>query len=365
MELIQNLDRPEPQVMISVLIAEVALSDTVDLGIEIAGQDLHFSEDAVVGPNGIVQGEDFDFITGTDLGAAGLGLGGFNFTITGEDFSFLFRALQQDSRLEVLSRPILMVRNGEEGKITIADQVPIVQSSQLNPTGQTQSTIGREDVGIVLTATPHISPDGYVTIELKQEISNIGANIQLTEGVSSPIFQTREVETNVTIRDGETVVIGGLIQSNDSNSENKVPILGDIPLLGALFRTTSVGSRKTELLVVLTVDVLRTDEDVHQMSVEQRDKFVLPDNIRQHPLMEGLRITPQEQALKGPDETRGTKSAPIEPSSVPSKGTSEPFGPKPRTYGPAINRMTPSRATAVPTPTYGPKIARSDEAGRS
>jgi type II secretion system protein D len=366
MELIENLDRPEPQVMISVLIAEVTLSDQVDLGIEIAGQDLHFSEDAVVGPNGIVQGEDFDYVTGTDLGAAGLGLGGFNFTITGEDFSFLFRALQQDSRLEVLSRPILMVRNGEEGKITIADQVPIVESSQLSDTGQTQSTIGREDVGIVLTATPHISPDGYVTIEMKQEISNLsGQNIQLTEGVSSPVFQTREVETNVTIRDGETVVIGGLIQSNESQGENKVPILGDIPLLGLLFRTNSVSNRKTELLVVLTVDVLRTDQDVHQMSVEQRDKFVLPDNIRQHPLMEGLRITPQEQALKGPDESRGTKAAPFEPSSAPSKSTTDPFGPKPRTYGPVINRTVPSKATAAPAPTYGPKIARGEQAGRS
>lgn len=367
MELIQNLDRPEPQVMISVLIAEVTLSDQVDLGIEIAGQNLHFSEDAIVGPNGIVQGEDFDFVTGTDLGAAGLGLGGFNFTITGEDFSFLFRALQQDSRLEVLSRPILMVRNGEEGKITIADQVPIVESTQLNDTGQTQSTIGREEVGIILTATPHISPDGYVTIEMKQEISNIsGQNIQLTEGVSSPVFQTREVETNVTIRDGETVVIGGLIQSNESQGENKVPIFGDIPILGALFRTNSVSNRKTELLVVLTVDVLRTDEDVHQMSVEQRDKFVLPDNIRQHPLMEGLRITPQEQALLGPDEHRGTSKAKTStPSPVaPTKGATDPFGPKPRTYGPAINRTPPSKATAAPAPTYGPKIARNDETGR-
>lgn len=362
MELIQNLDRPEPQVMISVLIAEVALNDTVDLGIEIAGQDLHFSEDAVVGPNGIVQGEDFDFIGGTDLGAAGLGLGGFNFTITGEDFSFLFRALQQDSRLEVLSRPIVMVRNGEEGKITIADQVPIVESSRLNDTGQTQSTIGREDVGIVLTATPHISPDGYVTIELKQEISNIGASIQLTEGVSSPIFQTREVETNVTIRDGETVVIGGLIQSNDSQSESKVPILGDIPFLGALFRTTSVANRKTELLVVLTVDVLRTDEDVHQMSVEQRDKFVLPDNIRQHPLMEGLRITPQEQVLGLPPEDRKDRGGIAPEPPRPGAEQKEPFGPKPRTYGPAINRTPPSRATAAPT--YGPKVAHNDDATR-
>ncbi|MCH7705415.1 MAG: hypothetical protein IIB61_09890 [Planctomycetes bacterium] len=80
---------------------------------------------------------------GTDLGAAGLGLGGFNFTVTGEDFSFLLHALQQHSRAEVLSRPVLMVSNGEEGKITIADQVPIVESSSVSDSGQINSRISR------------------------------------------------------------------------------------------------------------------------------------------------------------------------------------------------------------------------------
>ncbi len=360
MDMIQALDRPEPQVMISVLIAEVTLTDNTDLGIEFAGQDLSFTKNAVVGPNGIVQGSNFDFVGGTDLGAAGAGLGGFNFTITGEDFSFLFRALQQDSRLEVLSRPVLMVRNGEEGKITIADQVPIVQSSQLNPTGQTQSTIGREDVGIVLTATPHISPDGYVTVEMKQEISNIsGETLQLTEGVSSPVFSKREVDTNVTIRDGETVVVGGLIQSRDSHGESKVPILGDIPYIGAIFRTTSIKNNRTELLMVLTVDILRTDEEVRASSVEQRDKYLLPDNIRQSPLMEGLRIKPQEQAL-GPKEDQGAAKTPAPaPAVPPQREEREQYGPRPKTYGPPVTR--PTSASTTEGPVYGPTIARNTD----
>lgn len=253
MELIEQLDRPEPQVMISVLIAEVVLNDAVDLGVEFAGQDLHFSEDAVVGPNGIVQGEDYDVVGGTSLGAAGPL--GFSFTITGEDFSFLFHALQTDSRLEVLSRPVLLVRNGEEGNITIADSVPVVTSSQVTESGSINVTPGREDAGVILTATPHISPDGYVTIALEQEISNIGESVQLSESVSQPIISKREVTTNVTVRDGETVVIGGLIQSREGQSETKIPILGDIPGLGFLFRSTGNSSQKTELLVVLTVDL--------------------------------------------------------------------------------------------------------------
>jgi general secretion pathway protein D len=352
MDLIHQLDRPEPQVMISVLIAEVTLSDSVELGVEIAGQELDFSRNAILGPNGVLEGSDFDFVGGTDLGAAGLGLGGFNFTINGEDFSFLLHALQQDSRLEVLSRPILLVRNGQEGKITIADQVPYVESTQLNDTGSTNSSIGREDVGIVLTATPQISPDGYVTIKLKQELSNIaGENIQLTEGVSSPIFQTREVDTNVTVRDGETVVIGGLITSRESEAENKVPILGDLPIIGWLGRSTSVTKTKTELLMVLTVDILRTDEDRFQMSVEQRDKFVLPDSIRRSPLMEGLRVRPEESGLGPVNREPYRPGAPVPAVPPPSE---KQYGPKPKTYGPTV---PPPATSTTTTATYGPKIA--------
>jgi type II secretion system protein D len=356
MDLVQGLDRPEPQVMVSVLIAEVSINDAVDLGVEIAGQDLNFSDSATVGPNGVIQGSDFDVVGGSSLGAAGPL--GFSFTVTGEDFNFLFHALQTDNRIEVLSRPVLMVRNGEEGNITIADQVPVVTSSQITESGQTNVTPGREDVGIVLTATPHISPDGYVTIELKQEISNIGGEVQLSEDLSQPIFSTREVTTNVTVRDGETVVIGGLIQSRDSDTETKVPLLGDIPYLGFLFRSTSVSSNKTELLVVLTVDILRTDEDVRRMSVEQRDKFVLPDTVRTSPLMEGLRIRPEEQGLGPKPPASGPLTPPAPFQTAPAE---QQFGPKPKTYGPKIEPATPTPTATTTTASaqvYGPRIPR-------
>jgi general secretion pathway protein D len=356
MDMITQLDRPEPQVLIRVLIAEVILSDDIELGFEIAGQDLNFSDSAILGSNGVVVGNDFDWVAGTDLGAAGLGLGGFNFTVTGEDFAFLFHAMQQNSKLETLSRPILLVRNGEEGNITIADQVPIVESSRLSDTGQTQSSIGREDVGIVLTTTPHISPDGYVTIELKQEISSIsGENIQLTEGVSSPVFSTREIDTNVTVRDGETVVIGGLIEHRKSEGENKVPILGDLPGIGPLFRSTSVSDDRKELLVVMTVDVLRTDEDMRRMSEHERETYELSPWIRQNPLMEGLRILPSEDRLGPVDED---SPQPIKPPPRVRPDERDLYGPKPRTYGPVIKH--PATTSTASAPKYGPKIVRND-----
>jgi type II secretion system protein D len=363
MRMINELDRPEPQVMISVTVAEVTLRDEVELGVEIAGQDLTFSKSAVVGPNGIIEGSDFDFVAGTALSAIGSGQG-FNFTMTGEDFSFLFHALQINDRLEVLSRPILMVRNGEEGNITIADSVPIVESTRLADTGQTQSTIGREDVGIILTATPQISPDGYVTIALTQEISNIsGENIQLTEGVSSPVFSTRQVTTNVTVRDGETVVIGGLIQTRESIGENKVPILGDLPVIGFLFRSSGVSKSRTELLLVLTVDILRSDEDVRSMSIAQRDTFGLTDSILQSPLMGRLRITPDQAGMGPRSGTEPEREGDRELRPLPNDR--DLYGPKPRIYGPKTPGVTTTRADQPPAdsasrPTYGPVATRKE-----
>jgi len=155
-----------------------------------------------------------------------------------------------------------------------------------------QSVTAEPDLSLVLGEIfDMVGPDGYVTIQLSQELSNFsGENVQLTEGLSSPVFSKRTVETRVTVRDGETVVVGGLITSRESESENKIPIIGDLPLIGPLARFNSITTSKTELLVVLTVDVLRTDEDFREMSEQQRDLFVLPDSIRQSPLMEGLRI---------------------------------------------------------------------------
>jgi len=362
MEMIDQLDRPEPQVAIQVLIAEVILSDDFELGIEIAGQDLNFSENAVLGPNGIIQGSDFDVVAGTDIGAIASGQG-FNFTVTGEDFGFLMHALQRDSRVEVLQRPLLMVRNGGEGEINISDSIPFVTSTTITDSGGIQSQVGREDVGIILTTTPHISPDGYVTLEISQEISNFsGDQIQLTEGLTQPVISERKVETNITVRDGETVVVGGLITTRESEGESKVPLLGDIPGLGVLFRSTSVSKSRAELLVVLTVDILDTDRKVEEMAQKQLTQYDLSETIRRSPLMESLRIRPDETSM-GP-----VGSTPDKPDGEDGRQpprTSEPdrYGPKPKVYGPIISR--PRSVTTGTGAIYGPEVANGSVAEQS
>ncbi len=352
MSLIHRMDRPEPQVMISVLIAEVSMNERLEIGVEFAAQDLNFSEHAFIGNNGTIQGSNFDIVAGTDIGAAGTGFGGLSLTVSGEDFSFLFRALESESQLEILSRPTLLVQNNAEGKITIGDRVPIVEGSTAVG-GQSTTTINYEDVGIILTVTPHINPDGYVNLEINPEISQISnQSLQIAEGLNATVFSERSAETTVTVKDGETVILGGLITENVDESNTKVPLLGDIPYLGELFKSKSTISTKTELLIVLTVNVLRTENDLHyisQQEIERTGRF--PERIKRSPLMQGLRITPDADYF-GP--IRDT-----EPKKVrPQQRDRSIYGPMPRTYGPPRPTAAPRISEATPpSKTHRPRLA--------
>jgi len=323
-EMINKLDQAPPQVMIQVLLAEVTLDDRMELGMEFALQDLLFTEHATVGPNNTIQGDNFDFVAGTDVGASGSGTG-FNFTITGEDFNFLFHALQGEGRVEVLSRPSIMVADNQEANITVGESIPIVKSVVVSTGGVVQPSVDYQDVGIILDVEPHINPDGYVNLHITPEISSIAqSSVSVGSGITLPILTQRSADTWVTVRDGETIVIGGLITSRVNEGETKVPIAGDIPLLGNLFRATTRTNTKTELLIVLTPKVIRTEEDAQRISVEARDQTGLLERIRISPLMEKLQVKPGDDKLSpagpatrpagvyGPNETPPVYGPPLD-----------------------------------------------------
>ncbi len=332
--LINELDQPPPQVMIQVLMAEVTLDDRFEMGMEFALQDLLFSEQATVGPNGIIQGPDKDFIGGTSVGASGeSALGGFTFTITGEDFNFLLRALEAEGRLEVLSRPAIMVEHGREATIIVGERVPTVQDFRTDNSGATIPSVTYEEVGIQLVVTPIINPDGYVSMHIEPEISAIGnSSVAVAAGVNLPIFTTREAETDVTVKNGETVIIGGLITSQTNRSENKVPVAGDVPIIGNLFRAKVNTQTKTELLMILTPNVIRTPEDAYKHSVKMRDQTGLIDNIRRSPLMQKLQVKPTDELIRpiNSEELRPN----IDPGDRYEGTTSEPLGPELDVMGP-------------------------------
>jgi type II secretory pathway component GspD/PulD (secretin) len=145
---------------------------------------------------------------------------------------------------------------------------------------------------------PTINPDGFVTMEVEPEVSSIGAPVQISGDLTAVSFQRTRLSTIITIKDGETVIIGGLIETNLTESETKVPLLGDLPGIGQLFRSNSDSRRGAELLVVITATVIRSVEDAYLVSVQQRDQTdIIPDSIKTSPLMKKLQVRPGEDVM--------------------------------------------------------------------
>ena len=255
-EIISELDQPPPQVLIQVLLAEVRLDDTTDFGV-----DWNFA--ATSGSKSIDTGTNFGIQT--DIGKSG-----FNLAISGSDLGFFLRALQAQGRLEVLSRPQILASDNQEAEINVGQQVPFIRDSRITEAGTTINTLDYEDVGIILRVTPRINPDGSVRMEVSPEISSISdSTVQVSETVNAIIINNRSAETTVTVQDGHTIVIGGLITTEDQEREDKVPLLGDLPGLGWLFRKTKLVKVRTELLIILTPHVLRNVEEADAESQKQ------------------------------------------------------------------------------------------------
>ncbi|MFN0137883.1 MAG: secretin N-terminal domain-containing protein, partial [Phycisphaerae bacterium] len=352
MEIIRELDQPPAQVMIQVLIVNVRLDNSLELGAEFAFQDLQFTK---AGPT---DSTTFDYVGGTDIGAAGAGLGGFTFTVTGKDFNFLIRTLQNEGSLSVLSRPQIIAMDNQLAKIEVTQDVPYVTGSSA-VAGQITTSVGREEVGIILEVTPRINPDGFVRMEIKQEVSDLtDSTIDVGAGVSAPVFLKRNAETFVTVKDNESVVLGGLITSREFVGETKIPILGDIPLLGIFFRAQSQESNREELLVILTPRVVRTPEDYQELSRQERDLTGnIGEDVLLNPLMQGLRVKPEELLPRQGEENIGPypNEAEPQPGDAPEDD--------PEIYGP---RRSPSADSPKSDPSsYDVPITRATSRGKS
>ena len=278
-KIVRELDTAPPQVMIQVLLAEVTIDNQDDWGM-----------DFKVGPFG---GDDYvgeHNVFG--LGGVGTALGIPNLSVSSTDFSLLIRALQAQGKLEVLSNPQLLVSNNEVGKIQVGDDIAIVTGVQTFAQGNSLANTERKDIGIILNVTPNINNDGFVRMEIKPEISTLSARTtEISEDFQAPVITKRTLDTIVTVKDGQSVVIGGLIQSTDEMRKTKVPLLGDIPVIGLPFRTETAIKKKTELLVVLTPRIVpgsapgeaeTTTERVNYLTNQAIDRFEDPSKIRQY-----------------------------------------------------------------------------------
>ena len=262
-KIVEELDASPPQVMIQVLLAEITLdnSDSWGMDINIGG----VVATSKIGGDGYV----FEALAGGAGVATSLGVP--NFSVASTDFTLLLRALEEQGKLEVLSRPHVTVNNNEDALIQVGENIAIVTGVQRdNFTGGTTANVERENVGIILNVRPSISSDGFVRMNIAPEISQLSARtVQIDANFNAPIITQRLVDTVVTVKNGQTVVIGGLIQTIEENRKTKVKGLGNLPVIGGLFRTSENSKVKTELLVILTPYVIPGDSPAAEL--RQRD----------------------------------------------------------------------------------------------
>jgi general secretion pathway protein D len=264
-KMVDDLDKPVPQVLIKALIAEVTDDAAQDLGAEFSFLNNWGDQNQA------------DITANSDFGLSALTTGGVA-KVVGDKFTVKLRAYAESGKLNVLSKPYILATNNQEASITIGSSVPYITDTRTTDTGQTINTIQYEDIGIILTVTPVINDDGLVTMDITQEISSISdTTVAISETVDATVFKKRTSTNRVIARDGQTVVVGGLMQDSKTNSTTKIPLLGDIPILGALFRTETKDKAKTELLIFITPIVAATDKDLERISNEKKTENQMID----------------------------------------------------------------------------------------
>ena len=315
-KVIHNLDRPKPQVLIKVLFAQVTLDNSTDFGVEGSYQfnvgqppltqllnsatggttttapsqtttTTTTTPTANGGSRQVVTTATQGFnpaTTGTAGPSTAFGLanqttGGF-FKLNTYNATATLYALAQRGKVKVLSRPSILARNNQEAVMVVGQEVPFITNSQITENGQTINTIQYQDVGIILRVTPFITSKKTVEMIVSPEISSLSSQtVPISPTVNAPLINKTSAETVVVTPDATTVVIGGMMQKQETSTVNKVPLLGDIPVLGYAFRHTVKSDTKTELLIFLTPYIVEGTDKLEDLSVDQMNRTDLPQNL--------------------------------------------------------------------------------------
>jgi general secretion pathway protein D len=321
--LIEQLDQQPPQVMIQVLIAEITLGDTDEFGVELGLQNSVLFDRSLLGdlltrtsttntstPAGVVTSTTQDILAASNLpglnfnntlplgnsgsaqalngagqvGGQGIsnfavgrnndtaGFGGLVLSASSENVSFLLRALQESRRLEILSRPQILTLDNQQAFIQVGQRVPRIVNSIINQNGA-QNNVALENVGLIIGVTPRISPENNVVMEIDAEKSKLGPEnegipVSISSNgtvIRSPRIDTITAQATVSAANGETIILGGLISRSTQTLHRQVPFLGDLPVLKHLFSYDLFDMKRTELLIIMTPHVVRSQGDMEQL----------------------------------------------------------------------------------------------------
>ena len=245
---VEAMDLRPMQAVIEVLIAEVRRSRDLDVGVSTRVENRDGSRRVELRPGDTVSANDF-IVRLTSGGRVA--------------FDVAIRALATRGDVRILSRPVIVAQNNQEAKILVGSQRPFVQVFRSLPTdaGVRDQVVQYRDVGTSLTILPTINPDGYVNLQLSQEVSSATAETQF----GAPVISTREASTHLFVRDGQTAVIGGLVDRQLENVHSGIPVLSEIPVIGFLFGGVRRNEVTSELFLFLTPHIVRADEDVDRV----------------------------------------------------------------------------------------------------
>jgi len=270
---IKELDKFPKQVLIDALVVEVALDESTKYGIQWS---------AITGNVGIqnntgIFSSTIDAPSSLISTPAGLAaLGGLNVLATdAKNFFAFLQAFASKGKVNVLSNPHILVKNYAKASISVGSDEPIATQSTQTAVTNTASLIQSIEyrrTGIILTVSPQITDDGVVAMTIHQEISDVSTSRVVGDG-NFPSFTNREAETSVVIKDGETIAIGGLIDTKKNRTHSSIPLLDKIPLLGNLFKFSSISNDRTELVILITPRVISNSRDAVSATEDMKSKL--------------------------------------------------------------------------------------------
>jgi general secretion pathway protein D len=263
-KLLDKLDIMPRQVLLNVVVAEVTLQDSFELGVQ-------WKLNAGIGDYtavGMGDNQNSKISIDTGLGTLnGFSLGLFN---AADALKALVRAVGGDSKLNILSSPNIIGLDNKEAKIEVTTEVPVISGSQVQSDGTVTNTVEYKTTGIILTATPYINSRGLVKLDLVQEVSEVGSFDQNTKNY--PIL-TRKATTSLVVENEQTIFIGGMMRENTSTSDIGIPVLKDIPGLGYLFKQKKNEGEKTELIFLITPHVIQSRSEADAITREFTEKI--------------------------------------------------------------------------------------------
>jgi general secretion pathway protein D len=320
-EVIASLDKPKPQVLIKVVFVEVTHNNSSDIGIEGGFTQTNNSTYAALanafGLSGLNQpatGSNAPLpnvfgqpTTSFNPVPPGAGL----YQVFASDYQVTLRAIATAGKAKILSRPSIVARNNQPASILVGQTVPLITSVRYDSLGNAINGITYTDVGIILRVTPFITEDGMVQMILSPETSAVSPTdkVQIQNATFAPVIDKRSADTVVVTPDGQTVIIGGLMHNQKTENDDKIPVLGDIPLVGNLFKHKTKAEVKTELLIFLTPHIIRTPSDMAALSDVEKAKYEGMKSLTEKELNKFLDQVPSDDSKDSRKSKGSSKSA--------------------------------------------------------